>query len=318
MERSQDSLVVINEFFDEGDYDEASKDTFEYCDNSLLSEDNCSLIILETGMAYCDLSYRLVNRFEEDDNAEEMSNMIPKFHSTPTTTPLLTPSTAIPLLLHSTSSTATILEESDSLIILEDEQVLPPTKRGRFESGATIENECCRCNCLSQFTNSEPLDCLHFFQSKTICDQNQFLISSFQLMSNTGSSHIQHVIKGKAVCKKGYMKMLKISEKRYQRNLKLFQSDPTVKFTRKSVSRRDSVKVSEAKAWMTRYFNRIGDSMPHMDQIHLPYGLTKRDVYYMMKGQLLDQGLDIVMSLSHFYMIWDTSFKNVVIPKVST
>ena len=56
--------------------------------------------------------------------------------------------------------------------------------------------------------------------------------------------------------------------------------------------------------------------MPHMDQIHLPHGLTKRDIYYMMKSQLIDQGLQTVMSLSHFYAVWEDSFKNVVIPKV--
>lgn len=111
--------------------------------------------------------------------------------------------------------------------------------------------------------------------------------------------------------------MFRISGKRYQRNLKLFQSNPTVKFTRKVVFHRDSVQVSETKAWMTLYFKRIGDIMPHMYQIHLPYRLTKRDVYYMMEVQLLEQGLETVMSLSHFYAIWEVSFKNVVIPKVS-
>jgi len=47
------------------------------------------------------------------------------------------------------------------------------------------------------------------------------------------------------------------------------------------------------------------------------YGLMRRDVYCMMKGQLLEQGLGTVMSLSHYCTIWDTSSKNVVIPKVS-
>ena len=348
MEESQDSLIVINatesQFCDEGDealfslaeVDLSQDDSFmyvvkpdslttvtepellaitgkgnlEHCNNSLaVSDGNCSLIVMEPGMAYFD---RPNARFE----ATEMSTMVPKFHSTP----YLSPVTNFPPLSRDTSSAATMLEEpSNSLIILEDKSELPPTKRGRFESETNLheENACCSHNCLSSFTASEQLDCLNFFRSMTISDQNQFLISSFQLMSNTGSSHIQHVIKGKAICRKAYIKMLKISEKRYQRNLKLFQTDPTVKYTRKEVSRRDSVKVSEAKAWMTRYFNRIGDSMPHMDQVHLPYGLTKRDVYYMMKGQLLEQGIDMVISLSHFYTVWDTSFKNVVIPKVS-
>lgn len=118
------------------------------------------------------------------------------------------------------------------------------------------------------------------------------------------------------VCKNAYMQIFKISNKRYERNLKLFQQNPTAKVIRKPVSRKESIKVSEAKVWMTRYFDRIGDSMPHMEQIHLPHGLTKGDVYYMMKSQLLEQGLETVVSLSHFYSIWNTSFRKVVIPEV--
>ena len=82
-----------------------------------------------------------------------------------------------------------------------------------------------------------------------------------------------------------------MSAKRYNRIFKLFQLNPTTRINRKPIIRHESINVSEAKAWLTRYFNRIGDSMPHMDQIHLPHGLTKRDIYYMIKSQLIDQGL---------------------------
>jgi len=92
--------------------------------------------------------------------------------------------------------------------------------------------------------------------------------------------------------------------------------NPTIKIQRKPVVRSLSTKVIEAKTWMTRDFNRIGDSMPHMDQVHLPHGLTKQDIYNTMKSQLLEQGLTTVVSLSHYYSIWDSSFKKVVIPKV--
>ena len=67
---------------------------------------------------------------------------------------------------------------------------------------------------------------------------------------------------------------------------------------------------------MARYFKRIGDSMPHLEQTHLPHGLTKQDVYTVMKRDLLQRGVTSTISLSHFYAIWDASFKNVRIPKV--
>ena len=46
------------------------------------------------------------------------------------------------------------------------------------------------------------------------------------------------------------------------------------------------------------------------------YGLTKGDIYLTMKAELIEQGLSVVVSLSHFYNIWSRSFKKVVIPKV--
>ena len=41
-----------------------------------------------------------------------------------------------------------------------------------------------------------------------------------------------------------------------------------------------------------------------MPQIHLPYGLTKGDIYLTMKAELIEQGLSVVVSLSRFYNIW--------------
>ena len=185
------------------------------------------------------------------------------------------------------------------------------------EDTSTCKNnyKCCSCNCISRFSHHKIKELQYFFHSKSVSEQNQFLLNLFRLMSDDGS--IQHMINGKEVCRKAYIKIFQMSEKRYKRIFKMFQQNLTAKVNRKPIIRKDSVKVSEAKAWMTRYFQRIGDSMPHMEQIHLPHGLTKRDVYYMMKGQLLGQGLNTVMSLSHFYAVWELSFKNVIIPKVS-
>ena len=76
-----------------------------------------------------------------------------------------------------------------------------------------------------------------------------------------------------------------------------FTRNPTVKIQRKPVIRSESVKVTEAKAWMTQYFKRIGDSMPHVEQTHLPHGLTKQDIYQIMKREILQQGVSSTISL---------------------
>lgn len=60
-----------------------------------------------------------------------------------------------------------------------------------------------------------------------------------------------------------------------------------------------SSKVIEAKTCMTRYFNRIGDSMPYVDQVYLPHDLTKQDIYYVMKTQLQEQGVTTQLCYCH-------------------
>jgi len=188
---------------------------------------------------------------------------------------------------------------NDSLILMEPAILSPPAKKR-----ATVNCiKCCYQLCLSNLTVSEVDNALQYFNSKSIADQNQFLLDSFRVISNQETT--QHIICGKRVCKEAYIRILQISGKRYDRILEVFKSNPTVKMRRKPVIRLESTKVLEAKAWLTRYFNRIGDSMPHMNQVHLPHGLTKRDVHYMMKSQLQQQGLSMIISLSHFYDVWN-------------
>lgn len=335
-----DSLIYVEPEIEVVNSPEQNKDSFRLCETAILQnviEKDESVIYVEQLGTDKDCEHSHANKtsgnfdeliddslftldFRANNSDINVNNLIPRFHSTPTATPLVASNTTS--LLHhigtqeSGPCDSTLQSSQDSLIILEDATNPVSTKKRRLDAETDIpcHDQCCSQNCMSNFTESEMEDSWHFFQSKTVSDQNQFLMSSFQLMS--GDSSIQHIVSGKVVCRKAYMQIFKISDKRYKQNFKIFQQNPTVKVTRKSVSRKDSMKVSEAKAWMTRYFNRIGDSMPHMDQIHLPHGLTKRDVYYMMKGQLLEQGLETVMSLSHFYSIWETSFNKVLIPEV--
>jgi len=217
------------------------------------------------------------------------------------------------------------LESNDSLIIVAEPEADDTTESCRshellphhvsiLSKALVTHQKCCSYSCLSYFTASEVGNALNFFRSKSSVEQNQFLLDSFKVLCNEHSTN--HLICGKQVCKKAYIQILGISEKRYKKILRVFKANPTVKFDRKPVIRSLSTKVTEAKAWMNRYFHRIGDCMPHIDQIHLPYGLTKGDIYLTMKAELVEQGLLVVVSRSHFYKIWNASFKKVVIPKV--
>ena len=43
----------------------------------------------------------------------------------------------------------------------------------------------------------------------------------------------------------------------------------------------------------------FSDTMPHIDQIHSPHGLTKRDIYCNMRSQSQEQELNNIL-LSHY------------------
>jgi len=59
---------------------------------------------------------------------------------------------------------------------------------------------CCSNHCLTD-VDLKPLT---FFASKSTVEQNQFLMDSFNLLSNR-ANEIQHMIAGKQVCKKGFI-----------------------------------------------------------------------------------------------------------------
>ena len=98
----------------------------------------------------------------------------------------------------------------------------------------------------------------------------------------------------------------------------LYAEDATISQPKLHLQRRHSVKHSTAIAWMERYFNRIGDKMPHLQQIHLPNFLSKKMVYELMVQDLTDEGMckQEIISSSHFYAVWKDEFHSCIIPKV--
>ena len=113
--------------------------------------------------------------------------------------------------------------------------------------------------------------------------------------------------------------------------------------SRKRAARSLSEKNVLANAWMASFFQRVGNQMPHLQQViiltncvctylcstysnqffaiskiqtHLPHFLTKRTVYQMMVEGLRQQGHETFISESNFYLMWEKGHKSVVIPKV--
>ena len=74
-------------------------------------------------------------------------------------------------------------------------------------------------------------------------------------------------------------------------------------------------KTSDATAWMANYFEKISDQIPHTQQLHLPQFLTKKDIYLIMKREMLEQEREVI-SIQHFYAVWNKTLKYVTIPDV--
>lgn len=183
-----------------------------------------------------------------------------------------------------------------------------------------LGNSCCESRCLAHLSIVQVENAREKFQCRTTVEQNQFILDSFQVTGEIKISQTSAVmLEGQLICRDAFISALGISRKRYQNLLRQFLEGVT-QFSRKRISRTEATKVAEAKAWMTYFFNRIGDHMPHVQKVHLPHFLTKKDIYFRMKTELVEEGLQEkdIISLSYFYKLWEKFFKDVVIPAVSS
>ena len=70
--------------------------------------------------------------------------------------------------------------------------------------------------------------------------------------------------------------------------------------------------------WLEGYFSRRGDCMPHKDEVRLPHGYSKKDIYqdylsHMAASELMEP----TVAKSHFYQVWKDFFPQVKVKKVS-
>lgn len=196
---------------------------------------------------------------------------------------------------------------------------LTPESSVSSDVSVLLASFCCKKRCLAHFTFAEAEAAKQRFRSKTTTQQNQFLLDCFLITTSIeDTSPGCQCIEGKQVCSDAFIRLLGISLKRYKHLFARFSEGVTV-IQQKPAFRSETIKVTQAKAWMSQYFNRVGDHMPHVKQIHLPHCLTKKDFYQKMRNELEGQGIpeSEIISPSHFYRIWKKFFSHVVIPEVS-
>ena len=82
-------------------------------------------------------------------------------------------------------------------------------------------------------------------------------------------------LSGKYVCKRSFRDIFGKSEKRLRKVIPLHRSGAVTAMKVQRVYNK-SEKCVIARSWMKRYFEHIGDKMPHLQQIHLPHFLSKK------------------------------------------
>ena len=176
-----------------------------------------------------------------------------------------------------------------------------PTPKGMY---------CCPRNCLQSMSPEKLHQARLSFNCRNQSEQRQFLLDAFQITNGDAL----HLVAGHQLCTNGFIKALGISRKRY-RKIHIQFVNGSHKAFRKPPKRTVTEKTSHATAWMSNYFEKIADRMPHTGHLHLPQFLTKKDVYVIMQRELLGLGMQTV-SIQHFYAIWNKKFKHVTIPEV--
>ena len=175
--------------------------------------------------------------------------------------------------------------------------------------------DCCPHKCLKYLSFAETEHAKSSFDAKATHEQNQYLLDYIHISSG---SECTFCIEGKKVCQNALCSILGVSSKRYKKLYRDSKNGVVITTSKCTVMRESSMKYHEAVAWMSRFFNSVGDRMPHLNQIHLPHFLTRQDVYKRMVKELHEDLNMEVICLSHFYRIWRKKFRHVVIPAVSS
>lgn len=181
-----------------------------------------------------------------------------------------------------------------------------------------IYNQCCKENCLQNFSIEEVNSATNHFQSKSMSEQRQYLHDSLILSSPKNAEELKEkfMLYSKPVCKKAFASLLGTSERRLDRIKQLCGTVGKISHGNQG-RKRPTTKSFDASAWMENYFSKMGDHMPDSNRIHLPSFLTKREVYQRMCGELSEDGIKEIISLSTFYELWDRDYNHVLIPEVS-
>ena len=160
------------------------------------------------------------------------------------------------------------------------------------------------------------------FSTKTNAEQTMWMIHYFEshipfdVQGKRDMKKILFFIQGKQVCQQAWIKVHGISQSRFYHLRNDFEVDGGAKRLSQTEHPRQP-KTLKTIAWMTQYFDKIGDKRPDKHGIYLPTCLTVKKIYNIMVEDLFNCDEAAAICYSSFCTIFKSDFKNVTIPKVS-
>lgn len=183
----------------------------------------------------------------------------------------------------------------------------------------------CVAKCASErhsLTEYEILAAHANFASKSSEQQRQWLFDYFtsncpnDINGGKDPKSMKYVVSGKEVCLLLWLSILSVSSSRFYDVRKEF-SEGKSRCNLKKCTRSRSPKSCQAIAWLTSYFERVGDKRPDKaDAIYLPTCLTEKSIYVRMIDELHKGDKENAICFSQFNRLFNEEFPNVTIPKV--
>ena len=184
--------------------------------------------------------------------------------------------------------------------------------------GTFFTSQCCSKDCLLHLTGHEIINA-----RRKVCNVSENLKRKwlFEKVSESsrlvgGKLQTSFYLAGQELCHAAFCLLYSINTKRLDRVIRSI-SDGDISHTHGNKGRkRKGTKSVPLTIWMERYFNLIGDKMPHNNQIHLPSWETRKNIYERYRDDMEAKEIKEVVSRSMFYKLWIDEFPHVVIPEV--
>ena len=196
-----------------------------------------------------------------------------------------------------------------------------PATDERETVGTILVSKCCNKDCLLFLTANDVLTARKRVCALSASTLRQWLVDKVLEGSHSvnGKLETHFNVAGIEVCRAAFCQVYSLNVRKVSRATKSVIANNLIVEHGNAGRKRPTTKCDSAKTWMERYFNLIGDKMPHNGQIHLPSWESRKDVYARYNEDMSVQQMEKndIISLDMFYKLWRKDFSNVIIPEVN-